>query len=573
MRMMSFFCAAVMMFSALSAFSALSFTAAGKQLSQEDFVHTEGQAVVGTDGRELLIRGISLGNSVYGNPKEPNCSHHDEDTYRELSELGFNCVRFYLNYGLFEDDEKPYSYKKEGFQWLDRNVKWAKKYGMGIIFNMHFPQGGYQSAGNGMALWTEKENGDRLCALWQAIAERYAHEPAVWGYALINEPFVPYLGEDEATIRQVKSLMDRITASIRKVSPYQMIFAETGIMTKDAQTGERIMPKRAAEGLLFTLEDDNVVYEFHNYNPFHFTHQDADWAGTEGIVTEYPSHRIAAADYESYWVGCVRGTVKESGTWTRFETAPVTLSEGSNIGYAAVNAARLGERGTAYFDDITVTETAPDGSTRILYSYDFEESVSDFYMWSEDGTGSIALSDEGRNGGSCMKITGSLSDLTASADHFELREGHSYTVSGYIRSTVQTPVIRMDLAKASGILTADREFLESTFRPYAEFSEKHDVPVYLGEFGVIAAGFQEGRGGERWVSDMLDICYSLGIGFNYHCYHEGGFGLYQSYDYILPREQDRNKALFGVFSEKLRRNTAAYGVRLMLERLFGGHDG
>ena len=46
--------------------------------------------------------------------------------------MGFNSVRFYLNYGLFEDDSKPYEYKESGFEWIDRNVEWAKENGKPI---------------------------------------------------------------------------------------------------------------------------------------------------------------------------------------------------------------------------------------------------------------------------------------------------------------------------------------------------------------------------------------------------------------------------------------------------------
>lgn len=47
---------------------------------------------------------------------------------------------------------------------------------------MHYPQGGYQSQGNGMALWTDPENQRRLVKLWGEIARRYADEPAIQGY-------------------------------------------------------------------------------------------------------------------------------------------------------------------------------------------------------------------------------------------------------------------------------------------------------------------------------------------------------------------------------------------------------
>ncbi len=116
-----------------------------KKLSADDFVHAEGRYIIGTDGEKLEIRGMALGNSVWSNLTTPNLNHHTEKSYKELSEMGFNCVRFYLNYDLFENDNDPYKYKESGFKWIDKNIKWAKKYNMGIILNMHCSQGGYQS--------------------------------------------------------------------------------------------------------------------------------------------------------------------------------------------------------------------------------------------------------------------------------------------------------------------------------------------------------------------------------------------------------------------------------------------
>ena len=125
------------------------------------YVYASGTKLYAPSGEEYLIRGIAFGNEVWGNPKNPSDVHHDEQSYKEISELGFNSVRFYLNYGLFDDDSNPYIYKESGFEWLDKNIAWAKKYDIKLVLNMHYPQGGYQSQGNGMALWTDAENQNR----------------------------------------------------------------------------------------------------------------------------------------------------------------------------------------------------------------------------------------------------------------------------------------------------------------------------------------------------------------------------------------------------------------------------
>ncbi len=110
--------------------------------------------------------------------------------------------------------------------------------------------------------------------------------------------------------------------------------------------------------------------------------------------------------------------------------------------------------------------------------------------------------------------------------------------------------MRLDFAKASDIRTFNKESLDAAVKPYADFSEEHNVPVYLGEFGVISEGFKEDRNGTSWVSDMIDICRKYGIGFNYHTYHEGSFGLYLSDEMVLPAAKDRNEKLAEVFKEK-----------------------
>src|SRR5574344_946521 len=115
------------------------------------------------------------------------------EDYGRVKAMGFNSVRFYINYALFESDSRPGQYREQGFSWLDQNIAAARDQGVGLILNMHYPQGGFQSNGAGDALWNSKKNQDRLVALWKEIAKRYRGEPVIIGYGLVNEP-VPVHG-------------------------------------------------------------------------------------------------------------------------------------------------------------------------------------------------------------------------------------------------------------------------------------------------------------------------------------------------------------------------------------------
>ncbi|HET6414602.1 MAG TPA: cellulase family glycosylhydrolase [Anaeromyxobacter sp.] len=97
---------------------------------------------------------------------------------------------------------------------------------------------------------------------------------------------------------------------------------------------------------------------------------------------------------------------------------------------------------------------------------------------------------------------------------------------------------------------ADREYLEEQLAPYLAFGREHDVPLYMGEFGVIREGFDAGRNGEGWVADVIDLAQAAGVSFTYHAFHERLFGLYRD-DATRP-PADLNRALADVFARKLR---------------------
>lgn len=546
MKAAAVFSAAVMM---ISSAGCCAYAKKTQKYTAKDFVHADGTKLIGADGKEFHIKGIAFGNNVWANPSVPAVSHHDEKAYKELAGMGFNCVRFYLNYGIFESDKNPYHYKKTGFDWIDKNIKWAKKYGIKLILNMHVPQGGYQSNGGGTELWSNKSNGDRLTELWKAIAKRYADEPAVIGYGLVNEPVVTMLETPEKTFEQYNSLMKRIAKNIRTVAPYQMMFIE-GIGAAVKEDGERVYDLFSLENCFARINDKNIVYEVHDYDPFFFTHQNTEWAGTVGRTMEYPSEEVASEDVKVGWVDCVTAkkvSSKQNG-WNYFESGVVSRSERSNIVQPAVVASYLGENGTAYFDDIEFTEISPNGRHKVLFCTDFTGGVFDSGVWSSDGSGiSEYCADEGFKEKGCLKISGTEAMFVQNFKRFEMKKGYKYTISGYIKSDLDTPEIKMDLSLSENVYCFDKDYLEAGIKKFVKFSEDKNAPVFLGEFGVISETFEQGRNGIGWVRDMIGLCEKYGIGFNYHDFNEYSFGLYDNYP------NGKNKELAALFKKILKK--------------------
>jgi aryl-phospho-beta-D-glucosidase BglC (GH1 family) len=363
----------------------------GVPASQNPFLHADGARLADGNGNPVLLRGIAFGNLVWDNPASPRVFHHSEADYRMIRGLGMNAVRFYLNDGLFEDDGAPGVLKPSGFAWLDQNVAWAKANGIYLVLNLHVPPGGFQSNGGGDALWRVRENRRRFTALWRAIALRYAGEPTIAGYDLLNEPVAA------SSPSQWETLARTTVAAIREVDPRHAIFVER-LNAVGAGTSVDWTEDQNGEMNFFLVDDTNVVYEFHFYKPFQFTHQRATWVPPlRGLETNYP------------------------GPFTDW-----------------------------------------DGRRKV----------------------------------------------------------------------------------------GDRTYLEKELAPYFAFGARHGVPLFLGEFGVIRHGYEPGRNGVGWTSDVIDLATAHGVSFTYHAYHEWTFGLWAN-DGALP-PGDLNQPLAELFARKLR---------------------
>lgn len=510
---------------------------------KKQFYSVQGTKILDADGKAIRLEGIAFGNEVWSDNELP-LTHHSEVDYTRVKDMGMNMVRFYLNYKTFENDAAPYQYKQSGWDWIDQNIQWAQNNDILLLLNIHVPQGGFQSLGNSDALWEQTEIQNRLAALWKAIAQRYKDETQIIGFGLVNEP-VP-----TSDIVQWQQLAQRLTDEIRQADTNHIIFIEKAIYVKGKpETTDYNFPK---------INDNNVVYEFHFYNPFEYTHQLFSWTNL-GEGGKYPDESVVYTHDTQWYTATFNNPTLGIGTtdWQYFEGVKYTVNDVNiKIGIPALVAANVG--GRVYFDNIEIKEFDPDGELVQTILENPLNNSDGWYYWSENNSGHAGLSNStGISENTSLFIDGADGDCNYSnyKNPFLVKQGYSYQISGWMKgqnvSNNAACRLRIDfLTTDNPVFTRNKTYLEHEIKKYADWGQKNNVPIYMGEFGVGCHCFENNKGGPQWVSDMIDIAKVNGLHFSYHTYHEDNFGVYYGYG-TLPDTASANKELINLFKEKL----------------------
>ena len=230
-------------------------------LAESRLVRIEGKRFVAPDGSTLHIKGISLGNwlmpegymfkfevakaprQIYGaferllGPERARAfwieyreRYIAEDDIRFIKSVGFNTVRIPLHWDLFMTADGAMS--GPGWALLDRVLGWVRAAGLYAIVDLHAAPGGQtginhdDGPGYPLMFYVPRDR-DLTVALWQAIARRYAGDPAILGYDLLNEPIAPY--HDIATLNpRLEPFYRKVTEAIRAVDPGRIVILAAG---------------------------------------------------------------------------------------------------------------------------------------------------------------------------------------------------------------------------------------------------------------------------------------------------------------------------------------------------------
>ena len=305
----------------------------------QGYLHRNGTTIVDGTNKELILHGIGIGGwmlqegYMYGNSGNYYTQHalkaklaaligtaETEKFYTNwrnnfmrkqdidsIAALGFNSIRVPMHYNLFRRCFAADPQNDEGFRLIDSLITWATSSNVYVILDMHATPGG-QGDDTGIAdrdatkpyLWTSTANQDTLVQIWKNIAARYATQPFIGGYDLINETnYAPM----KPTNQLLRDLYGRITTAIRLSDTNHIIYIEGNDWANNFSG-------------LTPAWDENMAYSFHKYWNVN------DQNSIQGMLD------LRTSTNRPLWLG---ETGENGNAWF---TACVKLAEANKIGYA-----------------------------------------------------------------------------------------------------------------------------------------------------------------------------------------------------------------------------------------------
>jgi endoglucanase len=221
--------------------------------------HLSVQSEVPASRLARLRHGINLSH-WFAQSADYSKSHLESHTTAEdialIRTIGFDHVRLTIEPMPLFNAEDPSKLKDEYLKYLDNALDMILAHGLAVIVDIH-PSDEFK-----VKLNSSDRQVEAFAKFWQALAQHLStRDPERVFLEVINEPMV------EDGYRWL-GMQGKLITAIRAGAPRHTIIA----------SGHRWsgLPE-----LLFLIpySDRNIIYNFHFYEPFAFTHQGATWAG------------------------------------------------------------------------------------------------------------------------------------------------------------------------------------------------------------------------------------------------------------------------------------------------------
>lgn len=214
-------------------------------------------------------RGVNLGGWLSQCPhtREHYDSFIGEKDLEQISSWGADHVRLPIDYNLVETYEGERI--EEGFSYIEKAIDWCGRNHLNMILDLHKTAGySFDSGEKETGFFDSEKYQERFYALWEELAERYAGYGDRIAFELLNEV------TDQKYCEIWNQIADKCIRRIRRIAPTTSILVGGYWNNSVSAVKDIAMP-----------QDENIVYNFHCYDPLIFTHQGAYWA--EGMPLDF----------------------------------------------------------------------------------------------------------------------------------------------------------------------------------------------------------------------------------------------------------------------------------------------
>lgn len=431
------------------------------------FLRTQGRQIVDGSGRAVKLRGINMDTYYYYDaatwPDAQLNWYANQSDIQYLDKLGVTVIRLALHWKYFDSDL--------GYRLIDQYLAWCEAAGIYVILDMHVvpPDDDFGQE----RIWHNAAAQQQFVTLWSAIAQRYRDRTSVAGYDIYNEPRPP----DPA---QWWALANRVADAIRTVDPNHIVIVETPTWPE----------------VVFALIDDtNVVYSYHDYDPFIVTHAGMDWGHDAPVPSAYayPGRVLTGLK----WLGSAGDAAhlsNQANEWRYVESSAIRPPAGAE--WVGVKTYAWGNAGAVWFDDLGIRKN---GAPMPMRNAGMEE-VAPFdatrpRYWRFHGAGNFtgAWSNVARTGSRSLQITGSTNDYGIWLQNYEfftapllpVKARDTFQVHGWVRTPENQGGAGVTLDYWQGTyVTYDRKRLQGYMQPALDWAARNNVPLYVGEFGA-----------------------------------------------------------------------------------------
>lgn len=213
---------------------------------------------------EGYFKGANLGGwlSQFAHYSEEHFNTYIQETdIKNIQQMGFDHVRVPVDYNVLETENG--SVLESGYKHISDCIGWCKKYGLKMILDIHEVYGYSFDPLKDMdreKFFYDDALQARFIKLWETIATRFGQEHEMLAFELLNEVVL------KKVYKAWNDVAKKTIQHIRAIAPKTYIIIG-GVNYNNV----------TSVALLDAPYDDKIVYNFHCYEPFVFTHQKAYW--------------------------------------------------------------------------------------------------------------------------------------------------------------------------------------------------------------------------------------------------------------------------------------------------------